>query len=51
MIRRRAEERADHTAIECSDLAPLAYRELQSLIDQVRARLRSAGFSPAPELR
>ena len=44
MIRRRAEAQADHPAITSSDFGPLSYRELQDLIDQVRASLRSAGF-------
>jgi acyl-CoA synthetase (AMP-forming)/AMP-acid ligase II/thioesterase domain-containing protein/acyl carrier protein len=44
IIRRRAEVQGDHAAITSSDCTPLSYRELQNLIDEVRARLRSAGF-------
>ena len=44
MIRRRAEVQADHPAIVSSEFAPLSYRELQKIIDQVRVSLRSAGF-------
>lgn len=44
VIRRRAELQPSHTAVVASALAPLSYRELQCLIDEVRAALRLAGF-------
>ena len=44
MIRLRAVEQGDHLAIESSAHAPLSYRELQGLIQEVRAGLRCAGF-------
>jgi acyl-CoA synthetase (AMP-forming)/AMP-acid ligase II len=43
-IRRRAELQPDHTAVVASGFAPLSYRELQRLIDEVRVALRQAGF-------
>ena len=44
-IRRYADLQPDHTAVVASGFAPLSYRELQCLIDEVRAALRLAGFS------
>lgn len=44
MIRHHAEVHGDHAAVTSSAFAPLSYRQLQSLIEEVRARLRSAGF-------
>ena len=44
-IERRAGLQPDHAAMVSSGLAPLSYRELQSLIGEVRAALRLAGFS------
>ena len=44
-IRHRAELQPDRAAIVSTDFAPLSYRELQILIENVRAALRSAGFS------
>ena len=43
-IRHRAELQPEHPAVVASGFAPLSYRELQRLIDEVRAGLRSAGF-------
>ena len=43
-IRHRAELQPEHPAVVASGFAPLSYRELQHLIDEVRAGLRSAGF-------
>jgi acyl-CoA synthetase (AMP-forming)/AMP-acid ligase II/thioesterase domain-containing protein len=43
-IRRRAELQPEHTAVVASGFAPLSYRELQCLIDDVHAALRLAGF-------
>ena len=43
-IRRLAELQPDHAAVVASGFAPLSYRELQRLIDEVRAALRLAGF-------
>ena len=43
-IRRLAELQPDHAAVVASGFAPLSYRELQYLIDEVRAALRLAGF-------
>ena len=43
-IRHRAELQPEHLAVVASGFAPLSYRELQHLIDEVRAGLRSAGF-------
>ena len=39
-IRRLAELQPDHVAVVASGFAPLSYRELQKLIDEVRAALR-----------
>lgn len=44
MIRHRSEVHGDHVAVTSSTFAPLSYRQLQSHIEEVRARLRSAGF-------
>lgn len=44
IIRRRAEAQKDQPAIVSSDFAAMSYGELLSLIDQVRADLRSGGF-------
>jgi len=49
-IRRRAELQPDRAAVVSTDFAPLSYRELQILIDNVRAALRSAGFSPTARI-
>ena len=43
-IRRRAEQQPDHEAVLASGFAPLSYRQLQDLIDEVCAALRLAGF-------
>ena len=43
-IRRRAELQPDHAAVVASGFASLSYRELQYLIDEVRAALRLDGF-------
>jgi oxalate---CoA ligase len=43
-IRRRAELQPDHAAVVATGFAPLSYRELQCLIDEVHAALRAAGF-------
>ncbi len=43
-IRHRAEIQPDQAAVVSSGFAPLSYRELQSLIDRVRAALRLAGL-------
>ena len=43
-IRRLAELQPDHAAVVASGFAPLSYRELQKLIDEVRVALRLAGF-------
>jgi acyl-CoA synthetase (AMP-forming)/AMP-acid ligase II len=40
-IQRRAELQPDHAAIVATGFAPLSYRELQSLIQEVRAALRA----------
>ena len=45
-IRYRAESQPDHAAIVSTGFAPLSYRELQGLIDEVRVTLRAAGFGP-----
>ena len=44
-IRFRAEMQPDQPAIVSSSFAPLSYRELQYLIRDVRAALRTAGYS------
>jgi oxalate---CoA ligase len=44
-IQRQSEIRPDQTAIAFTGSAPLSYRELQSLIDEVRTDLRVGGFS------
>ena len=44
VIRASAELRPKQSAIVGSQFAPLSYRELQDQIDEVRARLRQAGF-------
>ncbi len=43
-IRKRAELQPKHAAMVATGYAPLSYRALQSLIDEVRASLREAGF-------
>jgi oxalate---CoA ligase len=43
-IRRYAELLPDHVAVASSGSAPMSYRELQSLIDDVRVALRRAGY-------
>ena len=43
-IRYRAQMRPDHEAVVSSGSEPLSYRELQCLIDEVRAHLRLVGF-------
>src|SRR5215216_4352923 len=43
-IRRHAEVRPKQAAIVSSDFPTLTYRALQDEIDDVRAKLRSAGF-------
>ena len=43
-IRRRAELQPDQAAIVATGFQPLSYRELQCLIDEVRAALRLAGL-------
>ena len=43
-IQRRADLQPDHFAVVASGFAPLSYRELQGLIDEVRAVLRLNGF-------
>ena len=43
-IRRRAELQPDHPALVASGFAPLSYRDLQRLVDEVRVALRQAGF-------
>jgi acyl-CoA synthetase (AMP-forming)/AMP-acid ligase II len=43
-IRRIAELQPDHPAVVASGYAPLSYRELENLIEEVRAALRRAGF-------
>lgn len=42
----QSQELRDRAAIVCSGYRPLTYGELESLIGQVRADLRSAGFGP-----
>jgi acyl-CoA synthetase (AMP-forming)/AMP-acid ligase II/thioesterase domain-containing protein/acyl carrier protein len=44
-IQRHSERRPDHAALISSGFMPLSYRELQCLIEEVRAALRLAGFS------
>jgi 4-hydroxybenzoyl-CoA reductase gamma subunit len=43
-IERQSETRPDQAAVVCTGYAPLSYRELQNLINQMRAELRAAGF-------
>jgi oxalate---CoA ligase len=43
-IRFCAELQPDHAAVVSTGFAPLSYRELQCLIDEVRVALRAAGF-------
>ena len=44
-IRRRAERCPDHAAMVSSNFAPVSYRKLQCLIDQVRAGFRQNGLN------
>jgi oxalate---CoA ligase len=44
-IRRLAELQPDHAAVVSSGFAPLSYRQLQCLTDDVRVALRRRGFS------
>jgi len=44
-IERHCKLRPDNSAVVASGFAPLTYRELQCLINEVRAALRLAGFS------
>ena len=43
-IRNRAELQPEHTAVVSPGFTPLSYRDLQRLIDDVRAALRANGF-------
>ena len=44
-IRRHAERWPDHAAVMSSNFAPVSYRKLQFLVDQVRADLRQNGLN------
>ena len=49
-IRRRAELQPNHAAVVAAGSTPLSYRELQSLISEVRTALRLAGFSSSARI-
>ena len=49
-IRYRAELQPHHTAVVASGFAPLSYRELQCLIDEVRGTLRRAGLGQSARI-
>jgi acyl-CoA synthetase (AMP-forming)/AMP-acid ligase II/acyl carrier protein len=44
-IRMQTESQPDHPAVLCSGRAPLSYRGLQRIIDEIRLNLRMAGFT------
>jgi oxalate---CoA ligase len=49
-IQRHSKCRPDQPAVVSSGFAPLSYRELQCLIDEVRAALRLAGFGQSARI-